>query len=422
MKKLATLFFSLIIIFIIAVSMTLKSFNEIKERYKDIEPNLDNYSAAEVLFISLERMKNSLFYDVESGNRSFIIKKKIFDSKIKILENKSNHSNSFFYDADFLNKISILKNQSLHLDTLYAEMAIKKITNNDLLNFLDKMEPNLIDLQEIIYRIQIYNFNETKTIIQDNTSQTEILAIICLTLFFIIITILLGSFINLKRVVKEKNIFISSIYHELSTSIQAIIMASDIISHDNEKCNETMISKITSHANKLVIKTKDILEYSKFEMGNVSVRETSFSIDEIVYEALSSANNINNKNKLIIHKSTFKKKLISDKQKISSVIVNLLDNANKNTLNGTIVISIKILNKKLFIVVKDNGCGFNINKLNYLYKPFNQGAEKDTKQGLGLGLTIIKSHVYVLKGKIRAKSQINVGTTFIIMIPIKFVS
>lgn len=422
MKKLATLFFSLIIIFIIAVSMTLKSFNEIKERYKDIEPNLDNYSAAEVLFISFERMKNSLFYDVESGNRSFIIKKKIFDSKIKILESKSNHSNSFFYDADFLNKISILKNQSLHLDTLYAEMPIKKITNNDLLNFLDKMEPNLIDLQEIIYRIQIYNFNETKTIIQDNTSQTEILAIICLTLFFIIITILLGSFINLKRVVKEKNIFISSIYHELSTSIQAIIMASDIISHDNEKCNKTMISKITSHANKLVIKTKDILEYSKFEMGNVSVRETSFSIDEIVYEALSSANNINNKNKLIIHKSTFKKKLISDKQKISSVIVNLLDNANKNTLNGTIVISIKILNKKLFIVVKDNGCGFNINKLNYLYKPFNQGAEKDTKQGLGLGLTIIKSHVYVLKGKIRAKSQINVGTTFIIMIPIKFVS
>lgn len=415
MRRIFYLFFALIALFIAATFMTLNSFNEIKSKYKEIEPNLDNYSAAEIIFLSFERMRTSLLYRNNDYGQNFAFKKNIFDSKIKILETKSESRDSFFYDSSFIKELNILKQQSLELSALYNDN--KNATQNDILDYLDKMEVTLIDLQEIIYRIQIHNFNETKSIIQDNTDEAEILALACLSLLFIIITVLWIHFNKLRKTLKEKNTFISSIYHELSSSIQSIVIASDIISSATNGKDKETANIISYHANKLLIQTRDILDYSRIEMGNVSVHESSFMINTIVQEAVSSIDNKNN-NTFIIRRSTISKKIISDKQKISRILINLLDNSNKNTSNGKITISTKSIKGKLYLSVRDNGCGFNIKKINHLFKAFNQGAEKDTKQGLGLGLTIIKNHVTVLKGNIRVKSQEGKGTLFLISIPI----
>lgn len=59
-----------------------------------------------------------------------------------------------------------------------------------------------------------------------------------------------------------------------------------------------------------------------------------------------------------------------------------------------------------------------IQKLNLLLQPFNQGVESETRQGLGLGLSIVKSNLKTMKGSITARSKINEGSTFMIRIPV----
>ncbi len=83
--------------------------------------------------------------------------------------------------------------------------------------------------------------------------------------------------------------------------------------------------------------------------------------------------------------------------------------------------NVKICNDRLYLLVKDNGIGFNVKNIDKLYKAFNQGLERETRQGLGLGLTIIKNYVTRMKGAIRVKSTEGTGASFFICLPIKSV-
>lgn len=79
-------------------------------------------------------------------------------------------------------------------------------------------------------------------------------------------------------------------------------------------------------------------------------------------------------------------------------------------------------NSHLFLRVSDTGCGFDSKKLNLLLRPFNQGAESETRQGLGLGLSIFKSYLKTIKRSISARSAINEGSTFMIRVPVTIIN
>lgn len=183
---------------------------------------------------------------------------------------------------------------------------------------------------------------------------------------------------------------------------------------------EKYISNIKYHSNKIFHQTREILEYSKIEIGSLELTNSTFYIRDLLNESLSSCDEIN-QNTLITRSQSGEKLINADKQKLLSIIVNLIDNSNKNTKDGTTFISLKLLNSNIYIKIKDDGCGFNIKNLESLYRPFNQGAEKETRQGLGLGLTIIKSYIKILNGKIRVKSKVGVGSSFLICIPVSVV-
>ncbi|KOC90171.1 sensor histidine kinase [Winslowiella iniecta] len=406
----------LILSFLTIIFITTNKFNGIKEQYNTIEPNLDNYSAAEVLFLSFERMKVALLSPMK--NDDFLLKKKIFDSKIMILENKSNNHESFFHDTYFLTLIYKIKLQSSELSVLYADNVDSIDLTSDAIAYMNKMHSTLLDIQEVAYRIQIRNFNRTKDIIKDNSSDTEFYSLLCIVLSFILIMLLWRHITKLKDTLLKKNIFISAIYHELSGSIQKIQISSEMIDvHSNVVMADKYISTIKLHSNKIFHQTREILEYSKIEIGNSELNNLRFFIEDLVNEARVFCEE-KNKNQLIVKSNSDKKIINADKQKLLSIIINLIDNANKNTQNGTIILTVKLLNSRLYMRVQDNGCGFDIKNLASLYHPFNQGAEKETRQGLGLGLTIIKSYVKIFNGKINVKSKPGSGSSFLICIPV----
>ncbi|KAF6677070.1 sensor histidine kinase KdpD [Pantoea sp. EKM20T] len=410
---LLTLFFSGSVFF------TVQKFNEIKNQYKSIEPNLDNYSTAEILFLAFERTRTSV-YQTESPD-NFVTKKSVFDSKVRILKNKSLRINSFYYEPDFLSALELLEKQSDELSRLNEETT-DPIRKDVLLQQMNKMQPTLINLQEIIYKIQIRNFNTIKSLIIDNSSYTELAALSCIFLLFILIILLWVHIARLNTAIRDKNIFISAIYHELSGSIQKIQLSSDMIDVRGDILNsEKYLAKITYHSNKLYLQTKEILEFSKIEIGNVGLSNVSFYTEDALNAGLSLYNE-SNANK--IECSVYPENILvnADKQKIISIIHNIIDNANKNTHSGLIRVKLRITNSHLFLRVSDTGCGFDTKKIHLLFKPFNQGVENETRQGLGLGLSIVNSYLKTMKGRISAHSEIGKGSTFMVRIPINIVN
>ncbi len=397
------------------------NFGSVKERYKQIEPSLDNYSVAEILFLSFERTKTALLLGDEDNYDAFLLKKKIFASKIAILENRSTFSDSFYYDKEFIKTLAVLKHQYAELDLLSAGLVDGSKTKADILSFMEEMEITLVDIQEVIYKIQIRNFTEVKDIIKDNSGKAELFAIFSLVLIFLMMFLILKNAFSLKEIIKNKNIFISSIYHEIAGSTQAIVIAADIMEHElvqDELKKEARL--ISHHGNKIAEQTREVMDYSRLEMGEVNINDSLFSLNEVVDDAVAAVSG-ESRNQFIVRHSSYAERIYSDKYKLYRILVNLLSNADKYTHCGQVTVNVKVYNSRLYLLVKDNGIGFNVKNIDRLYKAFNQGLERETRQGLGLGLTIIKNYVTRMKGTIRVKSGEGKGASFLIFLPIKSV-
>ncbi|MGP2865252.1 sensor histidine kinase [Serratia bockelmannii] len=420
-KKLIGTLIALVAIFSLLILLIAINFGGVKERYKQIEPNLDNYSVAEILFLAFERTKTALLLSENNDYDAFLIKKKIFYSKIQILESRSTFSDSFYYDDEFIKNVARLKQQYRTLDDLSTGLLVGQKNKTDILSYMDDIEGTLVDIQEIIYRIQIKNFTEVKGIIQDNSSKAEMFALFSLILVFLMMFLVLRNAFSLKEIIKNKNIFISSIYHEIAGSTQAIVIAADIMEHElaqEELKKEARL--ISYHGNKITEQTREVMDYSRLEMGEVKVNISTFRLNEVVDDAMTSIS-AGRGNRIVVRRSSYVGLICSDKYKLYRILANLLSNADKFTHHGAIILNVKVCHGNLYLWVKDTGIGFNVDNLERLYKAFNQGVERETRQGLGLGLTIIKNYVTTMKGAIKVKSVEGVGSSFLIRIPVKLI-
>lgn len=411
----------MVAIFSLLILLIAINFGGVKERYKQIEPNLDNYSVAEILFLAFERTKTALLLSENNDYDAFLIKKKIFYSKIQILESRSTFSDSFYYDDEFIKNVALLKQQYRTLDDLSTGLLVGQKNKTDILSYMDDIEGTLVDIQEIIYRIQIKNFTEVKGIIQDNSSKAEMFALFSLILVFLMMFLVLRNAFSLKEIIKNKNIFISSIYHEIAGSTQAIVIAADIMEHElaqEELKKEARL--ISYHGNKITEQTREVMDYSRLEMGEVKVNISTFRLNEVVDDAMTSIS-AGRGNRIVVRRSSYVGLICSDKYKLYRILANLLSNADKFTHHGAIILNVKVCHGNLYLWVKDTGIGFNVDNLERLYKAFNQGVERETRQGLGLGLTIIKNYVTTMKGAIKVKSVEGVGSSFLIRIPVKLI-
>ncbi|UAN24942.1 HAMP domain-containing histidine kinase (plasmid) [Enterobacter sp. JBIWA003] len=411
----ALLFTVLLVLLSLSIFSVYVNFEKVKTRYHEIEPNLDNYSAGEILSLSFEKARVALLHkDIDD----YKLKLNILQSKIKILKSRSSLVDSFYYNKDFLNHIEVLEKQFDNLRRLTLEHENDSSKYKILLNYMDDMDITVVKLIEIIYKIQISNFTEVKEIINKNANSAQVFSIFSVFLGFVMILISIADVIYLRELLRRKNIFISTIYHELATSMQTICISSDILVNEiSEKDLKEEAQRIIYHSNKITEQTREILDYSRFELGILKSHKSLFSVSDLISEVCQSFSVIND-NLFLVKKTNCNVKVNMDKYKVYRIIMNLLDNANKNTRKGNIRLMLKVSNNLLIIKVSDNGSGFCKNDLDGLFKAFNQGVKQNTRQGLGLGLTIVKAYTKLLKGMIRAKSEISKGSSFSIFLPL----
>lgn len=412
-KKLMAVFLVLCTLFFMSIYLIAVNFSSAHDRFNTIQPDLDNYSAAEILYLSFEKVRSEFLLNDNFKNDYSSIRRSILTSKINILNNHATFSEAFFFDDKYIKSLSIVQGRNKELDKIINDYNENKISKNEVLSFFKEMERDIIDLQEVIYEIQIRNFKEVSSVITKNSNLAEAFLMLSVGLFLSIVFIMFRNLYVLKGIIKSKNLFISAIYHELSTSIQKIIMAIELIEDVNY--NEEL-GMINYHSHKLLEQTREILDYSRLELGENAIVLKSFSITDLIYDSINNVNNYG-ENKIVFYDFTVNPIVCSDKYKLHRVIVNLLDNSCKFTKNGIVYIGVKNKKDKIHITIKDTGIGFDMGNIKKYFQAFNQEAKSETKQGLGLGLTIVQNYVERMSGKLCVHSTLGGGASFCINIP-----
>ncbi len=233
-----------------------------------------------------------------------------------------------------------------------------------------------------------------------------------------------------KKLSEMKNDFINNMTHEFKTPISSISLAAQMLNDQSVRKSPAMLQQIstviTDETKRLRFQVEKVLQMSMFERQKATLRLEDVDANAAIF-------NIVNTFKLKVEKygGTISANLDAmdaivnvDEMHFTNVIFNLLDNAVKyrseeRPLSLTVT-SRDLDEEHLEITIADNGIGIRRDDLKKIFEKFyrvSTGNRHDVK-GFGLGLAYVKKMIDELGGTINVESEINIGTKFIIILPL----
>lgn len=225
---------------------------------------------------------------------------------------------------------------------------------------------------------------------------------------------------------KHKSEFIANMSHELRTPIQSIIGYGELVVEELELEGNMLLiedmDKIARNSQRLLQMINSLLDLAKIESGHMALNNTLLDVNAFFIELSETMAPIANKsqNSFAIINDFGYSAIEVDKEKLEHVILNLLSNAFKFTVNGEIALIIKDSNEDIIIQVKDNGLGLSKEQQKYIFEEFRQvdSSQKRKFSGTGLGLTISRRFIDLMAGKLTVESTLGQGSTFTITLPL----
>jgi signal transduction histidine kinase len=223
-----------------------------------------------------------------------------------------------------------------------------------------------------------------------------------------------------------KSQFLANVNHELRTPLSAIISYGGLVLSDTEgkisKLQKENLQDLLKNAERLLTLIDSLLDISTIEAGKFAVRIEPVDLEEIVRNTVSVVAPIVKKDDVRVIRNIAPNMPVfnTDRDKLRQVLLNLLDNAAKFTERGEIRISAAQHNGAVKLVVSDTGIGIPQEDLNKVFEEFYRGGSANGKRyrGTGLGLSIVKRFVDLLGGSIEVSSEVNVGSTFTVTLPL----
>lgn len=218
-----------------------------------------------------------------------------------------------------------------------------------------------------------------------------------------------------------KSVFLSNMSHEIRTPLNCIVGFSNLLADpDFSREEQKKFVHLIRYNNDLLLKLiNDILDFSKIESGTLEVEPSIFSVNELFHEIIES-NKIDLKESVHLYFRPQYPDLViqTDKNKLVQVLNNLIINSKKFTHGGTIEAGYSVLgDTQMEFFVKDTGIGIPSDKIETIFDSFIK--IDSFSQGNGLGLSICKSIVKLLGGKINVVSEPGKGSTFTFSIKMK---
>jgi len=225
-----------------------------------------------------------------------------------------------------------------------------------------------------------------------------------------------------------KTRFLANMSHELRTPLNAIIGFSEILKSgmvpaSNLEKQQEYQGLINDSAQHLLTVLNDILDMSKIEAGKYEIYPEDVDLMQIILSCCSMLMPLANKAEveLCINNPHESFHLEADSRAVRQIIINLISNAIKFTKSDTkIHISAIRIGRRVQFEVCDQGKGITPDALAQLGKPFHQidGEKSRRHEGSGLGLSIVKGLVQLHEGNFDIQSEIEVGTTVTVGLPI----
>ena len=214
-----------------------------------------------------------------------------------------------------------------------------------------------------------------------------------------------------------KSAFLANMSHEIRTPLNAIVGFSSLLASAENVVEKELYNSLISHNNELLlILINDIIDLSKIEAGYLELHQNWFNLTELLDECVAEyARLLPSGVELLTSYPEHDALVELDKLRIKQILNNFLSNALKNTIRGYVEVFYEIDKHCVRIGVKDTGRGIPQNMLEKIFERFEK--VDSFAQGVGLGLSICKSIVDKMNGRIQVYSQLGLGTTFIAELP-----
>ncbi len=231
---------------------------------------------------------------------------------------------------------------------------------------------------------------------------------------------------KIKWMEKQRNIFFSSISHDLKIPLSSISGFVDILlEKETDKEKRNYLKSIKNSVQTMLLLINDILDMSRIENGKMSINKENLNLEEFIEEIKEMFEPIADKKHLTFSVNIEGKtpKLIkTDPLRLKQILVNLIGNAIKFTPeNGKVKLLIKKQDGKLQFNVIDTGIGISKEKQKHIFDLFSQEEDSTAQKygGSGLGLTISSKLVKLLGGELQVESEKDKGSRFFFSIPIE---
>ncbi len=239
---------------------------------------------------------------------------------------------------------------------------------------------------------------------------------------------------ELNRLVSANQENLSYLAHELKTPLNSIIGYSELFLRQEKKQPEIKdtlpgiehIERVLRNGRQLLRLINDALELSRADAGKIQLRLRPTNVQSIistvveVMQPMADAKGL----KLAITSDCAPEKVIADSQRLQQIVTNLLSNAIRYTESGSIELHCRQVGAENWaIAITDTGIGIAPADKNRIFDPFFQAGEPGKQQfspeSTGLGLAIVSRLVKLLQGNIELVSEIGVGSTFTVILPLE---
>ena len=326
------------------------------------------------------------------------------------------------YLQDELENFAVFTNCQLGI----YDSALKKYTYTSLLTSAgtkEKIKKELPLLKKPYHYAALYFPNRQQYII----SQMNFW-IVSSTLLLIVL-LLLGAglyyFYRQKFLNEIQKDFIHNFTHEFKTPVAVISLAADVLKSENiiEKPAKlaTYAGIVEYQAHYLHTQIDKLLQFAYTESRKLHLKNEDVNVHELIRDAVVKlATLISDKKAVLKYElNAIEEFIVADRDYLSIVITNLIDNALKYSREPFIFITTKNSNGHLVLTVTDNGIGIEPKEIKKLFKKFYrvQNGDTYTTKGFGLGLAFVKTILDAHGGKIKIESVPGKGSSFIVELP-----
>lgn len=233
---------------------------------------------------------------------------------------------------------------------------------------------------------------------------------------------------------EAKDLFVAMVSHEFRTPLQSIISTVETLNKRLDQLDvpaddlsglRTPMRRLQHDAEQLVMQASDLADFVRAESGRITHKPRRIDLSTFLEDVTAQHTEDAQAKGIMLTADAPHTSVQTDLMRLRQIVSNLAGNAVKYTEKGSVRISLDLLAAsaegappQLQLTVRDTGIGIPDKLIGKVFEPWIRGDIVNGQKGMGLGLSIVQNIVALMKGTIELKSQVGVGTTVVVKLPV----